>query len=110
MSRVFVRRRFHQKTLIVCPSVFLCCFISVCLGFPLCVVFFVFFLFFVPGNSSWLSFCVKGQGRVGAHMAKIKFRVKPDIFKSAQFRGCVSPEAMGGAVPEVQRRSVGRVD
>ena len=33
------------------PSVFLCCFISVCLGFPLCVVFFVFFCSSFPGNS-----------------------------------------------------------
>ena len=39
------------------PSVFLCCFISVCLGFPLCVVFFVFFCSSLPGNAPWLSFC-----------------------------------------------------
>ena len=39
------------------PSVFLCYFISVCLGFPLCVVFFVFFCSSFPGNSPWLSFC-----------------------------------------------------
>ena len=119
MSRVFVktslafgRRRFHQKNTdnIVCPapSVFLLCFISVCLGFPLCVVFFCSSLL---GNFSWLSFCtpismvldiVEGQGRGrgtqngqnsswGKNIERIReaknsqnsIWCKPDIFKYA---------------------------
>ena len=63
-----------KKDCVVCPapSVFLCCFIAVCLGFPSCVVFFVFvcssFPTIPPGSPSAPSMVldiVEGQGRGG---------------------------------------------
>ena len=76
------------------PSVFLCCFISVCLGFPPCVVFFVFFrsLFptIPPGSLSappppWFLTLWKVKGGKGApKMAKIHYGVKTSRKEGAQ--------------------------
>ena len=92
-SDVFTKK---TRTIYVCPapSVFLCRFISVCLGFPLCVVFFVFFCSLFPAippgspsapPTSMVLDIVEGQGRGrGAKKAKIQYGVKPDIFEYAE--------------------------
>ena len=69
--------------------------------------FLCFLLFFVIGNSSWLSFCaptsmvldiVEGQGRgEGPKKAKIQYGVKPDIFKYAEFRRGIDTAELIGA-------------
>ena len=76
---------FSQKNTdyIVCPASFVVLFLFVLVFLH---VLFSLFSFFVPGNSSWLSFCapismvldiVEGQGRGGGgKMAKIHYGIK----------------------------------